>query len=149
MEKSIDESFAVLTAHFTKSLAIEPMAPEGYSSLSLALIGDAVYDLAARYYVMSGGDRSVNQLHRMKSKLVRAEAQAVAADRIADGLSVREMAVYKRGRNTKTHTAAKNADIISYRKATGFEALVGWLFLAGRYERMMEIIREALRMDYE
>ncbi len=115
-----------------------------YSPLVLAYIGDGVFDLIVRSFVVNKGNVQVNKMHQRTSAVVKAESQAKMVDFLEDKLSEEELAVYKRGRNAKSHTSAKNASIQSYRKATGFEALIGYLYLLGRNERMMELVKLAL-----
>lgn len=115
-----------------------------YSPLVLAYIGDGVFDLIVRSFVVNKGNVQVNKMHQRTSAVVKAESQAKMVDFLEDKLSEEELAVYKRGRNAKSHTSAKNASIQSYRKATGFEALLGYLYLLGQNERMMELVKLAL-----
>lgn len=115
-----------------------------YSPLALAYIGDAVYDLVIRTVVVERGNRSANRLHREAVAYVNARVQARMIDALEGGLTEEELAVYHRGRNAKSYTTAKNASVIEYRKATGFEALCGYLYLLGRQERMLALIREAI-----
>ncbi len=115
-----------------------------YSPLALAYIGDAVYDLVIRTVVVERGNRSANRLHREAVAYVNARVQARMIDALEGGLTEEELAVYHRGRNAKSYTTAKNASVIEYRKATGFEALCGYLYLLGRQERMLTLIREAI-----
>lgn len=149
MEAHVDAIFEETIDFMRQELGMRKIDPRSCSSLSLALVGDAVYDLAARCLVLSRGDKAVNKLHREKSFYVRAKSQAQAADALSEVLTEEEMAVFKRGRNTKSHTSAKNAEIQEYRKSTGFEALIGYLFLSGQYVRMTEIIKFSLGMHYE
>ena len=93
-----------------------------YSALTLAYIGDVVYDLIIRTVVVGRGIRPVNDLHRITVKYVSASAQAKMAQAIAQELTEEEKTVYRRGKNTKPHTTAKNASVSDYLKATGFEA---------------------------
>lgn len=115
-----------------------------YSPLTLAYIGDAVYDLIIRTVVVERGNRPANLLHRSTIRYVNAAAQAAVAEAIADMLTDEEAAVYRRGRNTKSNTSAKNASIEDYRKATGLEALVGYLYLSDRFDRILELVRSGL-----
>ena len=112
-----------------------------YSPLALAYIGDAVYEVYIRSYVLSGGNCPVNKLHRASTGYVSARAQSLVAHSIEPILTEEEAAVYKRGRNAHSNTSAKNADIVDYRHATGFEALVGYLFISGRTQRLEEIVK--------
>ena len=115
-----------------------------YSPLTLAYLGDAVYDVVIRTVVVQRGNRSANQLHKMATKYVNAGTQAAIADILQESLTQEEMAVYKRGRNAKSYTTAKNASITDYRKATGLEALVGYLYLQDEMERVIDLLKLGL-----
>jgi len=110
-----------------------------YSPLVLAYIGDAVYELMIRTMIVNHGNMQVNKLHKKSSSLVKAEAQANLIKILRPHLTEEENAVFKRGRNARSVTVAKNATMTDYRMATGFEALMGWLFLSERFERMTEL----------
>lgn len=127
-----------------ESLGFKDVEPRNYSPLVLAYIGDAVYDLIIRSLVTNRGNVQVHKMHQHTSKIVKAETQSKMAEFMEDKLSEEELAVYKRGRNAKSHTKAKNASMIDYRKATGFEALVGFLYLSGANERLMELVKSGL-----
>lgn len=115
-----------------------------YSPLTLAYIGDAIYDLVIRTIVVERGNTSANNLHKKTVRYVNAVTQAQMIEALREELSEEERTVYKRGRNAKSYTTAKNASVIDYRKATGFEALCGYLYLTGRQERMLTLIRTAI-----
>ena len=115
-----------------------------YSPLALAYIGDSIYDLVIRTLVVGRGNRQANHLHRQTSRLVCAHAQSAMVEYLLPELSEEEEAVYRRGRNAKSPTMAKNATMADYRRATGFEALIGWLYLSDRFDRMLELIRIGL-----
>ncbi len=115
-----------------------------YSPLALAYMGDAVYDLIIRSAVVERGNRAANRLHHHAVKYVNAGAQAAMAGALQDTLTEEEAAVYRRGRNAKSHTAAKNASIEDYRKATGLEALIGYLYLTDRFDRILELVKQGL-----
>lgn len=117
-----------------------------YSPLTLAYIGDAVYDLVIRSVVVERGNRSANELHKRTTKYVKAEAQSRMIQALQEYLTEEEEAVYKRGRNAKSYTTAKNASVSDYRKATGFEALVGYLYLTDRSERVLELMKKGLEL---
>lgn len=117
-----------------------------YSPLVLAYLGDDVYDLVVRSILVERTNEPVNRLHRKAAALVKASAQAAFFHRVEGMLTEEEAAVYKRGRNAKSHTMAKNASITDYRCATGVEALVGFLFLEGRTERLMELMKAGLEL---
>ncbi len=106
------------------------------SPLALAFVGDGVYSLMVRERLLSQANRPVNDLHKLAVQEVRAEAQAEAMNRILPLLTEEEEAVFKRGRNA--HTARSGAD---YHRATGLESLFGYLYLAGRIERIRELFR--------
>ena len=107
--------------------------------LALAHVGDAVYELLVRSMLCRSMSASVMQLHRLTVERVRAEAQAEAVQKLLPLLTEEELAVYKRGRNTKVNSAPHHADIAQYHAATGLEALFGWLYLLGRTERVEEL----------
>lgn len=112
-----------------------------FSPLSLAYIGDAVYEVYVRSYVMSMGNMPVNKLHRAATHYVSARAQSMIIHSIMDSLTEEELAVFKRGRNAHSYTSAKNADIVDYRHATGFEALIGYLFIQKKHDRINELVK--------
>jgi len=115
-----------------------------FSPLTLAYIGDAVYDLVIRTIVVEQGNRAANVLHKTTVKYVNAAAQAAMIQTILDCMTEEELAVYMRGRNAKSHTVAKNASIEDYRKATGMEAVIGYLYLSDRFGRALELVRLGL-----
>lgn len=126
-------------------LMLEERDPNGYSPLVLAYLGDAVYELVIRTRVVNRGNTQVNKMHRMTSGLVKAEAQAKMYMLLEEELTEEEQAVYRRGRNAKSATMAKHATMRDYRMATGFEALMGWLYLNGRLERLTELVSLGLK----
>ena len=107
--------------------------------LSLAHVGDAVYELLVRSRLCMENRTAVTQLHRMTVSLVNAAAQAQAAEKIFPVLTDEERSVYKRGRNAKVNSVPHHAEIAQYHAATGLEALFGWLYLLGRRERLEEL----------
>ena len=115
-----------------------------YSPLTLAYIGDAVYDLIIRTLVVNKGNQQVQKLHKETITMVQASAQARMITALNDQLSEEEHAVYKRGRNAKSASPAKNQSISDYHKATGFEALLGYLYLKKDWQRRMELIKTGL-----
>ena len=126
------------------TFSIQEQDAKQYSPLTLAYIGDAIYEVIVRTVLVEKGNAPVNTLHKHASKLVKAEAQKDAFFRIKELLSEEEMAVFKRGRNAKSYTSAKNASIGDYRIATGYEALFGYWYLSGQTERMLEMARVAI-----
>lgn len=127
-----------------ENLGFKTVDIRSYSPLALAYIGDVVFDLVIRSMVLNKGNMQVNKLHRHTSSIVKAGTQAKMADFLEPMLNEEETAFYKRGRNAKSHTMAKNASVEDYRKATGFEALLGYFYLTGQNDRMMELIKLAL-----
>lgn len=121
--------------------------PEQFSPLVLAFIGDAVYSLIIRTLVVERGNMQVNKMHRAVSQLVKAQAQQELYHAIEGLLTEEEQAVFKRGRNAKSHTSAKNASITEYRNATGMEALVGYLYLSGNMDRILYLMSEGLKKE--
>lgn len=119
---------------------LKELKPNEVSPLILAHIGDAVYEVVIRTIELSKGNRAIVKVHSDSIKLVNAKTQAELADKILPVLSPEEEAQYRRGRNAKAATHAKNASISDYRKATGVEALIGYLYLLGRTDRILELI---------
>lgn len=115
-----------------------------YSPLALAFIGDGIFEIIIRTVVVERGNRSADGLHKTKSRVVNAKVQAKMAEALLEELTEEELACYKRGRNAKSHTTAKNASIAEYRKATGLEALFGYLYLLGKEERILELTKMGL-----
>ena len=112
-----------------------------YSPLTLAYIGDAIYELVIRTILVEKGTTQVNKLNQRANRLVKASAQSEMIEKLKPHLTEEEMAVFKRGRNAKSYTMAKNATMSDYRRATGFEALMGYLYLTEQWERMLELIK--------
>ena len=142
MEESIKIEEAI-----AKALKLEAVDPRTYSPLVLAYIGDAVYELLIRTKVINHGSMQVNKMHKKSASLVKAETQANIIKAIQDDLTEEELAVYKRGRNANSATMAKHATMSDYRRATGFEALMGYLYLTGRTERILELAKKGLEED--
>lgn len=111
-----------------------------YPPLSLAWIGDTVYDLIVRSILLQKGMTQTDRLHRKASGIVNARAQAEQMGRIRDRLTEEEQVICRRGHNAKPAHKAKNADMSEYLEATAFECLVGWLYLNGRYDRILELV---------
>ncbi len=110
-----------------------------YSPLSLAFLGDSVYDTLVREHLLMKANMPVSKLHSAKIKLVCAEFQSDAYEKVAEQLSERELAVLKRGRNATGNTVPKHADAVQYRRATAIESLFGFLYITGRTERVREL----------
>lgn len=115
--------------------------PKKYSPLTLAYIGDAVYELVIRTILVSRANTQVSKLHKKASSLVKAEKQSELVEILEPHFTPEEEHIYKRGRNAKSYTSAKNAGIVDYRRATGFEAVMGYLYLKGDFRRMMDLIK--------
>ena len=117
------------------------------SPLVLAYLGDTVYESYIREYLIRGNcNKKVNDLHKAAIKYSNAKAQASIIHNMMEEFSEEELRIYKRGRNQKSHTSPKNADIIDYKHATGFEALIGYLYLDKNYERLEYIISEGIKI---
>ncbi|MER2063884.1 MAG: Mini-ribonuclease 3 [Alkalibacterium sp.] len=116
--------------------------PKQLNGLALAYMGDAVYEQAVREHLIYSGKTKPNRLHVSATGYVSAKAQAYLIEKMAEGqmLSEEEMDYYKRGRNAKSYSKAKNADSKTYSQSTGFEALIGFLYLTGKAERLQELI---------
>jgi cysteine--tRNA ligase len=127
--------------YLLKPFNIERKETTEFSPLVLAYIGDAVYELIIRSILVSMGNRPVNKLNRDATSLVKASAQSEIIKLISDSLSDKEYTVFKRGRNSSPHTMAKNASMTDYKYATGFEALIGFLYLDNRCDRALELIK--------
>ncbi len=115
-----------------------------YSPLTLAYIGDAIYDLIIRTVVVERANRPANMLHHITVRYVSAGAQARIIDALMDSLTEDEKSVYRRGKNSKPHTIAKNATAEQYLKATGFEAVLGFLYLNEQMDRALELVKNGI-----
>ncbi len=114
--------------------------PMQYNPLALAYIGDTIYDLYVRTKVLAVGNRHVTQMHKDSVKFVKAHSQAVSMHALESALTDEEMRIYKWGRNAKSNTVPKNADVGDYRTATGFETLIGYLYLKSENERLESLL---------
>lgn len=130
-----------------EAFALEDKDIRTYSPLTLAYLGDAVYEIMIRTILVKKGNCPVNQLHKKASSLVKAASQSEIIKVIEEKLTEEEHSVYKRGRNAHSPTMAKNASMSDYRRATGFEALMGYLYLKEDYTRMIELIRMGIGED--
>ena len=126
-----------MTDYFNKEFASDEI--HAISSIGLAHLGDAVYELLVRTYLCANGKATGKRLHRATVELVCAPRQAALSERILPLLTEEESAVFKRGRNANVHTIAHNASVAEYRQATALEALFGWLYLHNRRERINEL----------
>ena len=137
MEKSVMD----LMAEIRDAFALPDVDVRTYSPLVLAYIGDAVYEIVIRSVLVGRGNAQANRLHRKASALVNAGAQSAALERIKALLTEEEMHIFKRGRNANSATMAKHATMSDYRRATGLEALMGYLYLTGQKERAWALFR--------
>ena len=126
---------------------LEDQDLRSYSPLTLAYIGDGVYKLVIRTILVKKGNCPVNRLHKKASSLVKAGAQSAIMEVIEEKLTPEELSVYRRGRNAHSPTMAKHATMADYRRATGFEALMGYLYLKEDYTRMLTLIRMGIGED--
>lgn len=128
---------------------LEEGRADQYSPLTLAFIGDCIYDLVIRTMIVEQANAPVNVLHHKAASLVKASAQAKLFYQIEPLLTEKERAVFRRGRNAKSYTMAKNASMSDYRTATGVEALMGYLYLDHQMGRAIELIKKGLEKDHE
>lgn len=128
-----------------QALGISRKEPNEYSPLALAYLGDAVYEVVIRTLVMSRGSVQLQKMHQKTASLVKADSQAGIYMVIEEQLTEEEKAVYKRGRNAHSGTMPKHATMKDYRMATGFEALIGYLYLKERMDRITELCAAGLR----
>ena len=126
---------------------LEEQDLRSYSPLTLAYIGDGVYELIIRTILVKKGNCPVNRLHKKASSLVKAGAQSAIMELIEEKLTPEELSVYRRGRNAHSPTMAKHATMADYRRATGFEALMGYLYLKEDYTRMLTLVRMGIGED--
>lgn len=115
-----------------------------YSPAQLAYAGDAVYELLVRSYIINHHDTNVNKMHRLAVKYVKANAQAFLVNKLEEFLTEEEKRIVKRGRNAKVTSSPKNAELVDYRYATGFEALFGYLYLNKELDRLMDLFNKAI-----
>lgn len=134
MEKGID-------SYIREQFDIGEVDIRTYSPLTLAYIGDGIFDLVIRSIVVGRGNTRAGELHRKTSHIVKAHTQAEMAEKLLPHLTEEENDIYRRGRNAKSPTMAKNATMSDYRKATGFEALMGYLYLTDRFDRILFLVQ--------
>lgn len=130
-----------INAYFNGEFGITEQDIRTYSPLTLAYIGDAIFDLIIRSVLVNKGNTAVNNLHKRASSIVKAGTQAEFVRVLSDIFTDEEKDICKRGRNSKPHTKAKNATTMEYLDATGFEAVIGYLYLTGNMDRACELIR--------
>ena len=141
MEKSIEQD---LFSCMQETFSLKEVDIREYSPLTLAYIGDSIYDLIIKTLVINEGNRQVQKLHQKTSSYVQASAQSKMMRTMQEYLTEEEHAIYKRGRNAKSVSPAKNQSITDYRRATGFEALLGYLYLKKEWKRMLELVKIGL-----
>ena len=141
MEKSVEFE---LNAYMNEVFQMEEVDIQTYSPLALAYIGDSVYDVVIKSLVLNQGNRQVQKLHQDTSKLVQASTQSLMMRTMQEHLTEEEHGVYKRGRNAKSVTPAKNQTVTDYRRATGFEALLGFLYLKKDFKRLIDLVKIGL-----
>ncbi|MCI8557405.1 MAG: ribonuclease III [Lachnospiraceae bacterium] len=136
-----------LMADIHKAFAFKDVDIRTYSPLVLAYIGDGIYELVIRSLLVGQGNAQAAKLHKRASALVNAGAQAAMAEKVKEQLTEEELHVFRRGRNANSPTMAKHATMSEYRRATGFEALMGYLYLEGRTERLLELVKLGLEEE--
>lgn len=136
------------TENFLNNLSLNKLgkniSADEYSPLVLAYIGDAVYEVYVRTMIISKGNMQVNKMHQEAKKYVKASEQAEIYHSIETILTDKEMSIFKRGRNAKSATMPKHALLSDYKHATGLEALVGYLYIDGQLDRLMEILDKGI-----
>ena len=141
MEKSVETNF---NEYMKEVFSMQEVDIREYSPLTLAYIGDSIYDLIIKSLVINRGNKQVQKLHKETSSLVQASAQSMMMRAMQEELTDEERAVYKRGRNAKSVSPAKNQSITDYRRATGIEALIGYLYLQEKWKRMLDLVKIGL-----
>lgn len=140
MEKgSINE---VIKISFSKDITSQEAIQ--MNPLNLAYMGDAVYEIYIRKYLLLNYNGKVNEVNKKCVKFVKATAQSRVVNSIMEELTLDEVRIVKKGRNASPKTVPKNTDLIDYKMATGFEALLGYLYLTGDRERLEEVIKKAI-----
>ena len=135
-----------LNDYLNDKFNIEAKDIRTYSPLTLAYIGDSIYDLVIRSILVNKGNTPVNKLHQRASQVVKAQTQAAMILALMDELTDEEKDWYRRGRNSKPHTKAKNASTVDYLEATGFEAVMGYLYLTGDMDRICELVNRGINI---
>jgi ribonuclease-3 family protein len=143
MEKGIELEWQ-FDSYMQEIFHMQEVDIKTYSPLALAYIGDCVFDLIIKSLVLNRGNKQVQKMHRETSEIVQASSQSRMMRVIQEHLTEEEHLVYKRGRNSKTVSPAKNQSLTDYRRATGFEALIGYLYLKKQWKRMLELVKIGL-----
>ena len=145
MEKSIENDVDMgIDSYMREVFGMQEVDIREYSPLTLAYIGDSIYDLIIKSLVINEGNKQVQKLHQETSSLVQASAQSKMMRTLQEILTEEEHAIYKRGRNAKSVSPAKNQSITDYRRATGFEALMGYLYLKKDMKRLINLVKIGL-----
>lgn len=134
----MDEDFF---KNLTDGMEIKQGDLNTYSPLVLAYVGDAVYELYIRTHIVCKGNAPVNKLHKQSITFVKAKAQSDTIHKLMEELSEEEQDIVRRGRNAKSGTIPKNADVTEYKYATGFESLLGYLYLKKDYVRLLDLLK--------
>ena len=129
------------------NIQMTPQEIGAVSNLGLAHIGDCVYELLVRSYIVAHGGVTNQKMHKLTVDMVKAPAQAAAMEKLMPLLTEEERAVYLRGRNTRVHSVPKNAEPGQYHAATGLECLFGWLYLSGQHGRINELFESVVEKD--
>lgn len=141
MEKGVEWQFDV---YMQENFAMHEVDIKEYSPLALAYIGDSIYDLVIKTLVVNKGNKQVQKLHAETSFYVQAKTQSLMMRVMQEHLTEEEHTVYKRGRNAKSVSPAKNQSVTDYRRATGFEALLGYLYLKKEWKRLLDLVKTGL-----
>ncbi|MDY2590644.1 MAG: ribonuclease III domain-containing protein [Agathobacter sp.] len=136
----------MINSYIKEQFGIADVDIRTYSPLTLAYIGDGIFDIVIRSVVVAKGNNRANDLHKRTSKIVKAHTQALMIEALEGELTEEEADIYRRGRNAKSGTMAKNASMSDYRKATGFEALMGYLYLKDDFERIVFLTKRAMEL---
>lgn len=135
-----------IDSYIKEQFGIKDVDIRTYSPLTLAYIGDGIFDIVIRSVVVGKGNTKASQLHKHTSSIVKAHTQAVMIEALEPHLTKEEEDIYRRGRNAKSPTMAKNATMADYRKATGLEALMGYLYLSDDFERVVELTKLGVQL---
>ena len=136
-----------LMSRIREEFALEEVDIRKYSPLVLAYIGDGIFELVIRSLLVGHGNAHAARLHKKASSLVNAGSQSAMLERIKEQLTEEELHIFRRGRNANSPTMAKHASVSDYRRATGFEALMGYLYLTGRTKRLLELVKLGLKEE--
>ena len=135
-----------IDSYIKEQFGIKDVDIRTYSPLTLAYIGDGIFDIVIRSVVVGKGNTKASQLHKHTSSIVKAHTQAVMIEALEPHLTKEEADIYRRGRNAKSPRMAKNATMADYRKATGLEALMGYLYLSDDFERVVELTKLGVQL---